>query len=266
MKIAILIPRYCDTLTIDEEFSCIHHKNFLSNFVTINIKPESLILSRSSFPYKNFPDQYFESVQTYSRLLLTPMFYEAFLDYDYILIYQPDALVFSDELLNFCQAGYDYIGAPIFRKNTNGRPEFSRIGNGGMSLRKVSSFLAVLNSKRYIDEPASFMSDLVSATIPDLTDWPFEKRFTKRLRILRSVRVGVKIFTQNYTLNEDLFWSDRARLFYPDFKVAPVDVGLKFSFERNPRYCYEQNGEKLPFSCHAWAKWDREFWEPFLIK
>jgi hypothetical protein len=265
MRILIIIPRHRVNLSPDEEISKQHYRRFLTGFETRIIKPASLKINHPGFPILDFPDEYFQSIQTYSRLLLTPMFYETLLDYDYILIYQPDALVFSDQLPAFCEAGYDYIGAPIFRKHTGGKLQLSRVGNGGMSLRKVSSFLAALNSRRYTEEPVSLLEDFRSAPLPDLTDWPIRKRLLKKLRILRSVRVGVKSYTGNYSLNEDLFWSDRAKLFYPGFKVAPLDVGLKFSFERHPRYCYELNGRKLPFSCHAWAKWDREFWEPFLL-
>jgi hypothetical protein len=78
------------------------------------------------------------------------------------------------------------------------------------------------------------------------------------------VRRGVKWYTTNYALNEDRFWSDRALFFNPNFRVAPVSTGLQFSFERHPRYCFEQNGHKLPFGCHAWGKWDRAFWETYL--
>ena len=61
------------------------------------------------------------------------------------------------------------------------------------------------------------------------------------------------------------FWSDRAIYFYPEFKIATIDLALKFSFERFPRYCFERNHYHLPFGCHAWHKWDRSFWEPYLI-
>jgi hypothetical protein len=48
--------------------------------------------------------------------------------------------------------------------------------------------------------------------------------------------------------------------------VAPVEEALGFSFEREPRYCFERNGGRLPFGCHAWNRWDRPFWEPYLIR
>ena len=62
---------------------------------------------------------------------MSPEFYAAFADFDYILIYQLDAFVFY---------GYDFIGAPSPRMY---RHDWTRIiscvGNGGFSLRKVQA-------------------------------------------------------------------------------------------------------------------------------
>jgi hypothetical protein len=66
--------------------------------------------------------------------------------------------------------------------------------------------------------------------------------------------------------NEDIFWGAFARLFSDSFKIPSCEEALKFSVEVNPRRCFKILGEKLPFGCHAWAKWDREFWEKFLQK
>jgi len=67
-------------------------------------------------------------------------------------------------------------------------------------------------------------------------------------------------------LNEDCFWSFKAADYYPGFKIASVSDGLSFSFEAAPRRCFERNVDHLPFGCHAWGKYDRKFWEPFLLK
>ncbi|MBS1214713.1 MAG: uncharacterized protein H6R26_3330, partial [Proteobacteria bacterium] len=65
--------------------------------------------------------------------------------------------------------------------------------------------------------------------------------------------------------NEDHFWSDDAVRYVPGFKVASFETGLRFSFEVAPRLCFEMNGGRLPFGCHAWQKHDRTFWEPYLL-
>jgi hypothetical protein len=64
--------------------------------------------------------------------------------------------------------------------------------------------------------------------------------------------------------NEDAFWSFEAMQFDPLFRVAPLNEALKFAFEMNPAYCYNLNGGQLPFCCHAWARYDRAFWENML--
>jgi hypothetical protein len=68
-----------------------------------------------------------------------------------------------------------------------------------------------------------------------------------------------------HTVNGDFFWSDRAVEYVPEFKVASLEEGLEFGFECGPRLCFERTGHRLPFGCHAWARYDRKFWEPFLL-
>lgn len=66
--------------------------------------------------------------------------------------------------------------------------------------------------------------------------------------------------------NEDYFWSDEAVKFYPHFHIPTVEKALGFAFEVAPRMCYEMNQLQLPFGCHAWPRYDRSFWEPFLLR
>ena len=82
----------------------------------------------------------------------------------------------------------------------------------------------------------------------------------KKQEVLRAAGKGIDSYTASYTLNEDHFWSDRAVLFRPEFNVAAVQQGLEFAFERHPEVCFARNRNRLPFGCHAWAKWGREFW------
>jgi hypothetical protein len=66
--------------------------------------------------------------------------------------------------------------------------------------------------------------------------------------------------------NEDIFWGYEAKKYYPEFRIASVEASLRFAFEVAPRLCFELNNHTLPFGCHAWHKYDREFWEPYLLK
>ena len=58
-----------------------------------------------------------------------------------------DCLVLSSSILKWCSLDYDYIGAPLFKDNDKPEKGVSFGGNGGLSLRRVSGFLNVLNSK-----------------------------------------------------------------------------------------------------------------------
>ncbi len=259
-SVAIVVPIYRDELRLHEKQSLRHLETFLDGYDRFFLAPESLRPRRPGFEVTVFPDPYFQSVDTYSRLLLSAFFYRAFLHYRYILIYQLDSLVFRDALCEWCDAGFDYLGAPWLRDPAAPEKGFSRVGNGGFSLRRVRACLRVLESERYQAEPVPWTADL-TAPLPDLG----RRQLLKRLRVLRSARRGSTWYAGQYTLNEDHFWSDRAQLFDPDFRVAPVGKALEFAFERAPRYCFAHNGDRLPFGCHAWQRWDRAFWKPHLV-
>ena len=52
------------------------------------------------------------------NLMLSPFFYESFLDFKYVLIHQLDVFIFKDELNYWCNQNYDYIGAPWFKDSS----------------------------------------------------------------------------------------------------------------------------------------------------
>lgn len=261
----MVTPIYSTELSADEELSFRHLEHHLGRHDRIVFAPDDLNPKRPGFDVVHFPARYFQSVDTYSRLLLSPAFYEAFESYDFILVYQLDCLVFSDSLLDWCRAGYDYIGAPWLVDPKAPERGFSRVGNGGLSLRRVQACLDVLSSTRYQHEPVSRLHDVLRAPLPDLAPPFTPSAIRKRLGVLHEVRRGAAWYAAHYSLNEDHFWSDRARLFLPEFQVAPVAAGLRFAFERSPGTCYAANAHRLPFGCHAWARWDRDFWAPHLL-
>ena len=114
MKIAVVIPTHKTQLSPLEEISLAQCRKVLSRYPLIFVVPQG-----KNFPYiapngsaVQFPPQYFQSVQAYNRLSMSPKFYATFADFDYILIHQLDAFVFYDAAENFCRLGFDYIGAP----------------------------------------------------------------------------------------------------------------------------------------------------------
>jgi hypothetical protein len=265
MSVAIVVPVYRKELLPKEHVALRHLRRHLSGFPCCQISPKSLSLRLEGFNFRAYDDGYFASVDAYSRLMLSKSFYESFSNYEHILIYQLDCLVFSNQLEHWCGTVFDYIGAPLFRVEGDAHSGFSGGCNGGLSLRKTSSFLKVLNSDRYVRERVSFLGGVFHEPFVEVRPLPWMASLKKRVQVARGVRQGVDKYTASYSLNEDHFWSSRADYFHPGFRVAPPEVALTFAFESAPRFCFERNQCRLPFGCHAWAKYDHTFWEPYLI-
>ena len=68
---------------------------------------------------------------------------------------------------------------------------------------------------------------------------------------IRGLITKKRSFDAAFTFAEDIFWSIGAKKIDPNFKVAPFDVSLSFSFENNIPLCFKINNNKLPFGCHA---------------
>ena len=99
-----------------------------------------------------FDPEYFKSTASYSQLCINYDFYKTFDKYEYMLIYQLDCYLFKDEILQWCRKGYDYIGGPILstdcgwdtvKESKKGKQWTPYVGNGGFSLRKISTFLDI---------------------------------------------------------------------------------------------------------------------------
>lgn len=262
-RILIIVPVYRRRLTPDEEVALDHLEHFLGHFDRCFIAPPGLAAPRSGYDVARFDGACFETVSSYSRMLLDPGFYERFAAYEYLLLYQLDCLVFSDRLRSFAERGFDYIGAPWLCSRDDPGRGFSRVGNGGFSLRRLDGVRAVFASRCGPWSLPRVLVQLVRSG-DELAQMERGRRWRKRLAIAREVTRGIEWYRTHYTLNEDRFWSDRAVLFAPRFRVADVETGLAFAFEAAPRYCYDRCGGRLPFGAHGWSRWDREFWEPYL--
>lgn len=264
--VAIVVPLSNRVeLSASEEVSLSHLLHFLGDYDKYFVAPDGLDIKHSELRNKYFGHEYFGSAEAHSKLLLSEGFYNAFKEYKYILIYHLDALVFSDKLTEWCQKGYDYVAPPWIEHPDApyvGNLEFEgKIGNGGFSLRKVDSFLKVLKSNVCYVDPEEYWKNFCKdkSKIECLLNLP--RKYLKSISYFNNVK---KEIDQKVAI-EDSFWANRAQHYYPGFKLAPVNVALKFAFECVPRYCYEVNDHQLPFGCHAWERYDLKFWEPFLL-
>lgn len=234
----IVIPVYESDISAYKKVSLFQCCKILNKYEISLVCPNGLdvgayekILKQYNINYniKRFNRSNFVSVFSYSELLLGKEFYQHFSTYEFMLIYQLDAFVFNDELEYWCEQGFDYIGAPWF-ENYDASNDNSKMldvaGNGGFSLRKISSFIRILSAD---GEPQNVIREYM-----------------------------------DQHRNEDGFFSQSAPSLDKSFKVAPPEVAMFFSFECLPKRLYEMTNGKLPFGCHAWDKYELEFWRSFI--
>jgi hypothetical protein len=252
-----------EALSADEEISLRHLVRHLGHYDKFAVAPPTLATIPEGFAPKRFDRRFFGSAAAHCRLMLSEEFYSAFAEYDYILLYHLDALALGDRLTEWCASGYDYVGPPWLTCDDSPWVDRPRVGNGGFSLRRVDAFLRVLRGGR---GSASFMGywERRARRRPRLAR--FGVPVAKTMSYLTSARSHARRWPEcNARGNEDYFWSDEACRLDPAFRVAPFEAGLQFAFEVAPRLCFELNGRQLPFGCHAWPRYDREFWEPYLL-
>ena len=216
-KCIILVPVYKEHMTNDEEMSFRQLRKVLGNYQVGLICPESLNPEEYHTVWNgpllsfHFDNEFFEDRMAYGKLMNSQFFYKAFSDYEYVLIYQLDCWVFRDELAEWCDKGYDYIGAPFFVKWFSDRGLY--VGNGGFSLRKTSAMITYLDKFKGKGLPHE-----------NTDDGFFAANFDGSLKI-----------------------------------PSPI-VAAEFSLEEAPAQHVEKTG-KLPFGCHAYKKYDWEFWK-----
>ena len=261
MKIAIAIPVYKSHLSDDEQASVRQCCRILGRYDIFIVCPENLdiaecyrIAGDCPIREKRFASHYFASITGYNELMTDAAFYKSFKAYDYLLIYQPDAWVFRDELEDWCAKGYDYIGAP-WLDNFGYAEEGNRlwkVGNGGFSLRKVKSFIRRTKSHLRIQG----FKDVFSKEYHGLK--------TLRHCIVKSLGGrGNRMKDVREKVNEDTIFS--VCMTSTPLKIPSVEVALGFAFERSPSYLYKLNGNRLPFGCHAWRRYEyEEFWSRYI--
>ena len=258
----IIIPIHRLDLSEDEEVSWNSLIHSLPEIPKIIVAPRRF---RTAFQYFRdvkilfFEDHYFTYPKGYNSLLLSKKFYQPFSRFRNILIYQLDCLICDSSRASLLESPWDYIGAPWAKNyHTKSGVEFEGVGNGGLSLRNVSSALRVLDTK------ICAKPDYSMGPPPH---WWYWKRGRKLMLCFNGLRAYLPKITveqflkKHYRGNEDIFWGKFAPQIDPTFKVATVDEALEFAFESDPAGSYERIGKKLPFGCHAWAKYDRTFWE-----
>ena len=220
-----------------------------------------------------FDKGYFDSTAHYSDLCLSEEFYLRFKDYEYMLICQTDAWVFRDELDYWCSQGYDYIGAPIYFPYSSKRFThiFYGVGNGGFSLRRIEYCLRIIRA----DHHRIFLKPGILAKIywySFLYNEDYGRNRLQRIWLLPlsvakmlGFRNSVARFREAGCEEDAIlsFWAHNA--WGLTCRVPDETEAARFSFEVHPEYLFHKTGDRLPFGCHAFVKWDYDhFWRKYI--
>lgn len=234
--VCIVIPTHKNIPSENEIISLLQLKKTIPDIVKYLVVPEKLDASKyveldSSLVITRFADKYFVGERGYNVLCRRPLFYRPFFGYNYMLIYQLDCFVFRNELLDWCGNGFDYI-APAWM--------------GGEWIKEKAARYRIPWMVKYMSRVGNGGFSLRRV------DKFYKASFLTRL-------ISTKLI-----FHEDIIWSNIVRLMYPGFKVADVKNAVAFGFEDQPEKCMELNKGNLPFGCHAWGKYNPDFWKEII--
>lgn len=255
-KVAVLIPFYKAQLSDYESIALQQCKKVLSNHQIIAIKPHNFTLpAQAKIAHEeSFNENYFTSIHGYNNLMLSSEFYERFLDYEYILIYQLDCFVFKDELNYWCSQSWDYIGSPWIKKTYN----------------KNVFQLAFLILKNYFSSDIELKagSNNQKSLINKVGNGGFSLRRVKlfhQLCLSRKADIDYYLEQKTHLYNEDVFWSIEVNRATIKLKIPPLDIALRFSFEVPAIKSELLTEENMPFGCHDWDHYHK-YWKPIFKK
>lgn len=212
-----------------------------------------------------FPASYFADIFGYNRLLLSRFFFEPFAAYEYMLLYQLDAYVFEDRLPEWCAKGYSYVGAPWFEGFVPlvAEARLWKVGNGGFTLRRIQDCLRVLRSFTILRPWAIVTREHLQQH--HISNWQTLPRLAKRLLLGNNTHHCFNDYARYAPdRQEDYFWGVECAEQFNWYTVPKPQEALSFSFEVHPQKMYELNNYQLPMGCHAWEKYEPDFWHHFI--
>jgi len=238
--VAIVIPFHQENITPQEKISIEQCRAILCNYPRFLVVPRGMNVHKfidvdPDLQVQEFDPDYFTSAVGYNLLCRRAEFYERFIDYEYMLLYQVDSYVFKDQLQEWCGKMYDYVGGPWLNYNFQTtskkwwvklpvlRPFLKQVGNGGFSLRRNQIFFD--ESRR-------------------LYGW----------------------ITKFKSMPEDVFWCNIANRLGARLKIPTTQEAVWFAFDAEPDKCFEITNGKFPFGCHGWNAEYKDYWEEIIYE
>lgn len=237
--VGIIVPLYKEEPSEEELFAIGSNLNVLNRFQTILIAPTGFNSEKYGKINKYFnkkiylKPRWFKSLNSYNRLLLNKSFYKMFLEYEYILLMQPDTLIFNTDLKYWCDLEYSYIGAPW----PNGTMISSLAFPGHRTLRKL--FPSFDSPKRFIVGNGGLSLRNVNDCLTMLKRHP--------------------IIAGTWYSQEDFFFAYYFMIHGNEFSMPAESVASLFSLEQNAEQYFFDNCKRMPFGCHAYIKYNFDY-------
>ncbi len=217
-------------------------------------------------------DFHMKSSDNYQLLLLSPIFYLFYNSYSHILIAQIDAYTFSDQLIKWCESGWDYIGAPCFKYDKYWTNKLLFCGVGGYSLRSIEKTLEVLSINPRIFKLADFLEYSGKYNFKGKIIMLIKFILTKILRkdLLKkdpkNNKFSSKIRNFFIFINEDISYCHYLPRYINSFKVADLEDSRKFCIDWNVKEQLNAISPNLPFGAHAWFTYPEnlKIWKQYI--
>lgn len=203
------VKRIRISLKINPEFQhvFVHPKN-------LNIQSTKTIFPTSEFI--EFDEYYFRSKNNYNELLLNSSFYSSFSDFENLLILQTDAFL-ARSVNDLLEKGYDYVGAPFFPpakvcasltgklilspnilQQLVGSTTELQVGNGGLSLRRIKTFISLLELMHH----SRFSRAIFASKNRKITEDLVFSYFLEKSKLkIPSLHEAIEIFCDSTPLN-----------------------------------------------------------------
>ena len=249
---AIVVPVYRETLPETERISFERCLSVLGSHPIILVTYPGLDLEAyrerahacgATFSVRHFGRKSFDGIHGYNTLMLSPAFYDAFRDFDYILICQLDAYVFEDRLEAWCAKDYDYIGGPVYAPRSTDLG-LATVGNGGFSLRRIEAFRNAVTAR---------LSPFARRKPHPYINW--RKKIIYSLMLASSGRSERLRAFFSHWVPEDLFFSLALQGTKAELHVPAAAEALDFAIDLHPEVAFDRNGaDWRPFGWHQWHR------------
>ena len=232
---AVVTPTQKLSFSPIENFCLSESRKILAKWDHYFLIPDNLDLNSKNNKlcddFVRYSANHFVSNDSYNRWFLGKELFEKFLNYDRILVLQPDAILIKDDLEAWSREPYDLIGAPWFGRlrftpsfksypALNGQTLKFEAGNGGLCLFNPRAIIDV--QRRYPELIAEFARNSGGQVHQE----------------------GIYCFISKFD---------------PLLKIATSEISAKFSLELGAREYFESGGG-LPMGFHAMYKYDPELW------